>query len=259
MGWLSKWFGRDRGVGTPQPDIAPLDLSAFRIDYHSHLVPGVDDGAADLDASLEMIQGLVDLGYEGAVTTPHVYPGMYPNSPDTLRPPFEMLKEAVSRKHPHFRLALGAEYFLDAGLLDALRNGSELLTPGKHLLFELPFVSPPPEDLLSEFLFEAQVMGLKPVMAHIERYPYWHNELHRFEEWAEQGVLLQVNAASLAGGHGREIQEAAEYCIQKGWVRILGSDAHGIRHIEALEAALRRPSLHLLNSMQLNSSMIPEF
>ena len=255
MGWLSKWFGRDRGVGTPQPDIAPLDLSAFRIDYHSHLVPGVDDGAADLDASLEMIQGLVDLGYKGAVTTPHVYPGMYPNSPDTLRGPFAALKSAVGHEHPDFQLALGAEYFLDASLLDVLKTGGELLTPGNRLLFELSFASPPDDHLLSEVLFEAQVQGLKPVMAHIERYTYWHQELHRFEEWAEQGVLLQVNAASLSGGYGPEIQMAAEHCIEKGWVRILGSDAHGIRHIEALAASRHRPAVHRLAGQAINRQL----
>ena len=259
MGWLSKWFGRDKATTNPRAELPPLDLGSFGIDYHSHMVPGVDDGAPDMEAAMEMIDGLVNLGYTGAVTTPHVYPGMYPNSPQTLRPPFEALKASVCQKHPDFRLELGAEYFLDASLLDSLRNGSELLTPGKHLLFELPFVSPPEEGLLNEFLFETQVMGLKPVMAHIERYSYWHNELHRFEEWAEQGVLLQVNAASLAGAYGPETQNAADHCIENEWVRILGSDAHSMRHIEALSEARNRPSLHNLNSIQLNSSMVSDF
>lgn len=255
MGLWSQIFGSRKGKETA-PDREALDLSAFAVDYHSHLVPGVDDGAPDLEASLEMIDALVSLGYRGAVTTPHVMAGMYPNTPETLRPPFESLQRAVAARHPHFKLALGAEYFLDASLLDAVQNDRELLTPGGRLLFELAFAAPPDAGLLQEFLFEVQVKGLKPVMAHIERYPYWHNALDQFEELFEQGVILQVNAASLAGAYGPEIQKAAETFIDKGWVRILGTDAHGIRHIDALHASRFRPAVHQLAEVAVNASLL---
>ncbi|HCZ08812.1 MAG TPA: hypothetical protein DHV07_06850 [Flavobacteriales bacterium] len=255
MGLWSQIFGSSKGKKSAK-DREALDLSAFAVDYHSHLVPGVDDGAPDLEASLEMIDALVSLGYRGAVTTPHVMPGMYPNTPETLRPPFEMLKQAVSQRHPDFKLALGAEYFLDASLLDTVLNGGELLAPGGRLLFELAFSAPPDPGMLQEFLFEVQLKGLRPVMAHIERYPYWHHELNRFEELHEQGVTLQVNAASLAGAYGPEIQQAAETCIDQGWVRILGTDAHGIRHIDALHASRFRPAVHQLAEVALNSTLL---
>ena len=255
MGWLSRWFGPDRTRMSASVDLDPLDLSVFRFDFHSHLVPGVDDGAPDLAASLEMIDALVSLGYEGAVTTPHIMADTYPNDRSTLEPAFEQLKAAVAERHPTFRLALGAEYFLDDTVLTAIRNGDDLLAPGGRLLFELAFGAPPAEGLLTEFIFEAQVRGLQPVMAHIERYPYWHDELHRFEALAEQGVWLQVNAASLAGAYGPEVQQAAETCIDKGWVCLLGSDAHGMRHIDALHAACVRPSLHKLAVSQLNARL----
>ena len=255
MGWLSRLFGS----GKAQAKVAaldPIDLSAFAVDYHSHLVPGVDDGAQSLEESLEMIDALVSLGYRGAVTTPHILAGMYPNSPETLKPPFAQLEAAVNERHPGFQLALGAEYFLDAGVLELVKGGGELLAPGNRLLFELGFVEPPESGLIQEFLFEAQMRGLTPVMAHIERYPYWHDELHRYEEWHEQGVILQVNAASLAGAYGPEVQEAAETCIANGWVRILGTDAHGMRHIDALNAARVTPSVHRLAEVALNSKIL---
>ena len=255
MGLWSRIFGAAKGKEA-EPDCEAIDLSVFAVDYHSHLVPGVDDGAPDLEASLEMIDALVSLGYRGAVTTPHVMAGMYPNTPETLRPPFELLQHAVAERHPDFKLALGAEYFLDASLLDAVQTGRELLAPGGRLLFELAFSAPPETGLLQEFLFEAQVKGLKPVMAHIERYPYWHNNLDQFEELHEQGVVLQVNAASLAGAYGPEIQKAAEQFIDKGWVRILGTDAHGIRHIDALHASRFRLAVHRLAEVALNSSIL---
>ena len=257
MGFWSQLFGKRKDQGVA-PDREPLDLSAFRYDFHSHLVPGVDDGAPDLAASMEMIDALVSLGYQGAVTTPHVMADMYPNTPETLLPPFELLKQAVAKRHPHFSLALGAEYFLDASLLDTVQRDGTLLTPGGRLLFELAFSAPPDAGLLQGFIFEAQVKGLQPVLAHIERYPYWHQELHRFEALHEQGVWLQVNAASLAGAYGPEIQSAAETCIEKGWVQLLGTDAHGMRHIDALNAARVRPALHQLAGVHSNHLLFGE-
>ena len=111
MGWLSRWF-RPGADPAKSADLEPLDLSAFRYDFHSHLVPGVDDGAPNLAASIEMIDGLVALGYRGAVTTPHIMVGTYPNDRGTLEPPFDKLRQAVTERHPDFQLALGAEYFL---------------------------------------------------------------------------------------------------------------------------------------------------
>ena len=158
-------------------------------------------------------------------------------------------------KRQAFHLALGAEYFLDDTVLTAVRQGEDLLAPGGRLLFELAFGTPPAEGLLTEFVFETQVKGLQPVMAHIERYPYWHGNLHRFEELAEQGVWLQVNAASLAGAYGPEVQQAAEKCIDNGWVSLLGTDAHGLRHIDALAASRVRPAVHRLAETARNASL----
>ena len=254
MGILSRWFGAGPSQAKSK-DLEPIDLSAFRYDFHSHLVPGVDDGAPDLASAIEMVDGLVSLGYEGAVTTPHVMVGTYPNDRSTLVPPFEALKDAVSERHPNFKLALGAEYFLDTGVLSDLRNGNNLLVPGGRLLFELAFGAPPEDGLLKEFVFEAKVRGFQPVLAHIERYSYWHEELHRFEQLADLGVWLQVNAASLTGAYGLEIQQAASTCIEKGWVHLLGTDAHGIRHIDALADSRVKASVHRLAETARNSRL----
>ena len=97
--------------------------------------------------------------------------------------------------------------------------------------------------------------GVQPVMAHIGRYPYWHGELHHFETLADQGVWLQVNAASLAGAYGPEVQQTAETCIQRGWVQLLGTDAHGMRHIDALSMASTRPALQTLALTAQNSAL----
>lgn len=246
MGWLSRWRQKKEERRGVQPDVDPLALDAFRFDYHSHLVPGVDDGAPTLEASLEMIDALVSLGYEGAITTPHVYPDLYPNTPDTLAPAFRTLAEAVAERHPGFQLELGAEYLLDPSLLDLIREGNQLLAPGGRLLFEWSFHDAPDPGLLKEVIFESQMMGLQPVLAHIERYPYAHDRLQDFGDLADQGVWLQVNAASLVGAYGPEVQLAAETCIERGWVHVLGSDAHGMRHIDALAACRVRPAVHRL-------------
>ena len=129
-----------------------------------------------------------------------------------------------------------------------------MLAPGDALL-NWPLEPRPKKACSRKFLFEAQVRGFQPVMAHIERYPYWHGELHRFGDLANQGVWLQVNAASLAGAYGPEVQQAAETCIDNGWVSLLGTDALGLRHIDALAASRVRPAVHRLAETARNTSL----
>lgn len=229
------WFRRASSVD-------PIDWSNLGIDYHSHLVPGVDDGAQTLEEALHMVDGLVTQGYRGAVTTPHIYPGVYPNSAKGLRQAFAPLHTAVAKRHPGFSLSLAAEYQLDAEFVERVETGGELLEHRGLVLVELSFHAPPPAGMLEEAVFSLQKRNLTPVLAHVERYPYWHGKNETIEALEGRGVLLQVNAGSLAGGYGDPERDAAAHWLESGLVSLLGSDAHSQRHIETLASLRHVPS-----------------
>ncbi|MDA0939954.1 MAG: hypothetical protein O2990_03030 [Bacteroidetes bacterium] len=223
---------------------ASVRFSDLAWDVHSHLVPGVDDGAPDLEAALEMVRGMHALGYKGMVLTPHVMSDLYPNSPETLRPAFDSLQAAVDQAQLPVKLKLAAEYLLEPECLELLQSG-ELLAftcvdqagnEKEVVLMEFGFHHAPHEDLVKESLFAAQTRGLTPLLAHCERYPYLHKEDGLLELWRERGGWMSVNAASLAGAYGPETRDMAKKCMDRGWVSFLCSDAHGMRHVRALEA-----------------------
>jgi protein-tyrosine phosphatase len=235
MRWSWPWK-RERSASVRFSDLA--------WDVHSHLVPGVDDGAPDLDAALDMVRGMHALGYKGMVLTPHIMSDLYPNSPETLRPAFESLLTALEEAHLPMQLELAAEYLLEPESLELLQSG-ELLTftcldhagsAREVVLMEFGFHHAPHEDLVKEALFAAQTRGLTPLLAHCERYPYLHKDDALLELWRERGGWMSVNAASLAGAYGPETRDMAKKCMDRGWVSFLCSDAHGMRHVRALEA-----------------------
>lgn len=232
---MSRWWGRSKRA--PE-HVEPFSIGgALRVDVHSHLVPGVDDGAQTLTESLDLIAGLVNLGYQGAILTPHIYPGLYPNSETTLRPAFQELEAASAERWPDFHLHLAAEYYADDTFLDSIRQKELLSFPvglADAVLFEMGFheVSP----VLFDAVFELQLAGFQPVLAHVERYPYIVEQPALAAKLHDRGVWLTANAASLAGAYGPPVQIFVEDLMKKGWIRMLCSDAHGQRHLDALGA-----------------------
>lgn len=216
-------------------DLSPADLA---FDVHSHLLPGVDDGVRDLDEAMRGIQVLSDLGYRGAVTTPHIRQGKFDNDEDHLRKTFDLfhsrltkhLAEQGGAKLQAFQLALAAEYTLDDSFRDKLFGGAEGLLrfgPGeKYLLLELPTAHEPVD--LADVLSACGDRGVTPVLAHVERYRYvgYADGLDKLRAWRERGVLLQVNLASLVGRYGNDVRRVARDAWAASLVDILGSDMH---------------------------------
>jgi protein-tyrosine phosphatase len=206
----------------------------FNTDMHSHLLPAVDDGASNVEESIALIQGLCDLGYKNFVTTPHIYQDIYPNSPETLRPAHASLMSALEAAGLDVGLRFAAEYFLDDHLQELLKEGREkiLTVYDNCVLVETSFT-----QLimgLDDRLFELQAAGYKPILAHPERYGYWHAEKDQFHTLKERGILLQVNLLSLIGYYGRSVAETARYLVRQEIVDLVGTDCHHERHIGAL-------------------------
>ncbi|MFZ9054596.1 MAG: tyrosine-protein phosphatase [Flavobacteriales bacterium] len=248
MAWWDRFRSGPKDADRPDFSAAPISLgSALHIDVHSHMVPGVDDGAGSLEDSLAMIEQLVAMDYHGAVTTPHIHSDIYPNSRHTLQPAFARLQEAVAAKWPGFKLHLAAEYFLDEHLSDCIAADDLLWFPAtdengrdvKCVLFEFGFHEPPMNH--DQTIFDLQMAGYTGVLAHAERYPYWHRQPDQIQSLADRGIWVTVNAASLAGAYGPEMYRVARTLLTNGTAKMICSDAHGLRHMDSLQAIAKSP------------------
>jgi len=252
--WL-RWPGGRDAQSAPATPPAP---GAVRCDIHSHITPGIDDGADSIETALAMVRGLADLGYQAAVTTPHVHQDLFPNREPDLLAAFDDLAAAAAETSPGFKLGLAAEYMLDEVLLGRLYDApGDLLRLGPdrdHLLMELPTVVQP--MFLDECLDEARRQGLIVILAHVERYTYVQAEggLARVHAWRERGVRAQVNVASFDGVYGSKVRRAARDLWRRGMVDILGSDLHRPSQLDAVARGWRwlakKPSAGFLPTRQ---------
>ena len=214
----------------------PPDLSGLVTDMHSHLVPGIDDGATDVGNAIELINGLKELGYQKFITTPHVLWDIFKNDSSTITPAYDDLKAGLTEANNTVPIKFAAEYFLDYHVDELIGDEIPLLTIKDNLvLVEFSFVSAPLD--LKEKLFSLQMSGYQPVIAHPERYTYFGRTKDKYEELKEAGHYLQVNLLSLTGYYGKIAQEIAQMLVKNKFVDFLGTDLHHIRHLNALQSA----------------------
>lgn len=214
----------------------PPDLSSLVTDMHSHLLPGIDDGSPTSKASVELIKGLIDLGYQKFITTPHILWDIYKNDLETIEPSNEALQHALRENNIKAPVKFAAEYFLDYHIDELIEDQEPLLTIKDNIvLTEFSFVSAPLD--LKEKLFALQMAGYQPLLAHPERYTYFARDLSVYDELREAGYYFQPNLLSFTGYYGKIPMEIAYHLVEKKYVDFLGTDLHHIRHLQALRAA----------------------
>lgn len=213
-----------------------VDLSALGADMHSHLLPGIDDGSPDCDTSMELIDGLEQLGFNRFITTPHILWDLYKNDTASITSAHNELQQALRAAGRSVSIRAAAEYYLDEHVDELLEKQEPLRTiKDNWVLIEFSFVAPPFD--LSEKLFNLQIKGYKPVLAHPERYAYFSAKKNVYDELKEQGCYFQLNLLSLAGYYGKIPQELANYLVKKKYVDLLGTDLHHSRHLHALRSS----------------------
>jgi tyrosine-protein phosphatase YwqE len=211
-----------------------FDYSLLKADIHSHLIPGIDDGAPDLASSVEMINGLIHLGFKKLITTPHIMQDMYPNKRDDILKRYEALKQHLQTEGIKVELEVAAEYFLDDNFKKLLTDKEPLLSFGDNLvLVEFSMASEPLD--FKELLFEMQMQNYRPVIAHPERYVYHEKNKEFFEELKAAGYLFQLNLLSLAGAYGKSVNELAKYFIKHQYYELAGTDLHNHHHLDHLQ------------------------
>jgi tyrosine-protein phosphatase YwqE len=223
-------------------DDARADLSLIGTDMHSHLLPGIDDGSPDLETSIKLIKGMMALGFNKFITTPHIMWEMYKNTPEIINDKLELLRNRLKEENIDVEINAAAEYFLDDYVHELVKNNHPLLTVKDNMVL-VEFSLAYPSHSLKDILFDMQMQGYQPIIAHPERYIYLERNKDFHEELRDIGCLFQLNILSLGGHYGKAVQELSQYLIKKEYYDFVGTDLHHEHHLEALNNPSLIPQL----------------
>ena len=206
----------------------------MKVDFHSHILPGLDDGARTLDDALMLAGAMRSWGFERVYCTPHIN-ALYRNTPEIIRPAFEELKEALEIHGVDLDIRMSAEYRLVPETWHEVLEKDWLMPiADKYILMELP-ISQRREmkdiNPLEEFR-RIVSMGLTPILPHPERYFYLSR--HELMDFIEAGVKVQCNYGSLAGLYGEEAQDNANQIVKDGLADLYGTDMHNAHYVEVI-------------------------
>ncbi|MCU0403077.1 MAG: histidinol phosphatase [Chitinophagaceae bacterium] len=217
-------------------------LAFIGTDIHNHLLPGIDDGSPDIENSMELYEGLHELGFSDFVFTPHILTDIHPNNRTTISNSYSKLKPCIKEKNEVCKLAFAAEYMVDFEF-EKIVAGKDLLSFGKenYILIEMSYLVESPN--LKNMVFELLTKGYQPILAHPERYNFLHHKFSFYEELVDAGCHLQINLLSMLGHYGAGARKTAEKLIDKGLVNWLGTDTHHTGHIESLRTLAQDRSI----------------
>ncbi|MBI9041565.1 CpsB/CapC family capsule biosynthesis tyrosine phosphatase [Lutibacter sp.] len=211
------------------------------MDLHSHLLPGVDDGSKSFEESLDLLKKLEDYGIQKIVLTPHIMEGVWENSRTYLEQRFQELQAYLKKeKFNAITLYLAAEYMLDSNFSTLLKEQQLLTVKANYILVELSYMSAPVN--LYELLFEIQLAGYKPILAHPERYAFFHQNFKEYHKLKEVGCLFQLNLLSLSNYYGIDVQAISKKLLKENLIDFTGIDVHHRKHLNYLEK-INNPSI----------------
>ena len=221
------------------------------VDIHSHLLPGIDDGAKDMDTSIALLLKMASYGIKNFITTPHVLGNVYPNSSEVIKQKLAAVKEELEkRKIKGISIQAAAEYMLDEEFSALLDQKDILVLKDNYILVEMSYFSAPIN--LYELLFKIQLKGYKPVLAHPERYNFYHTDFKNYYKLKQAGCLFQLNLLSLTDQYGKGVQKTSEKLLKENLYDFVGTDTHHQNHLELLPKIGTKKTLekikHLLNN-----------
>lgn len=212
-----------------------IDFSFIGVDMHSHILPGLDDGAVTLEESLSYFKKMQEWGYYKCICTPHIFKGVHSNSAETIFPVLLKMQNELAIAGINLSIEAAAEYMIDECFMELLEINSPLLTiAGKYVLIEMSYAAPSP--YLETAIFKLHILGYKPILAHPERYSYFHHQLDYYDRLLEMGCIFQVNLLSLSGYYGLPVKKIALKMLKRNMVALIGTDLHHHNHIDGIKA-----------------------
>lgn len=230
------------------------DLLENFVDIHCHILPGIDDGAKNIEESISLIKEMTKLGIKEFIPTPHIMQDFYPNTDETIGNAFEKLLGALDSKLlGEITINPSAEYMMDSNFEKLLENKNIYPLKGNYVLVEMSYFQPPIN--LEDIIFKIKTKGYLPVLAHPERYSFYHNNRSYYKHLKQLGCFFQLNLLSLSNHYGESVKKTAHFLIEGNLVDFVGSDTHNQNHVNKLsEIQLDKQLLEKLNILITNTN-----
>ncbi|GMN12045.1 capsular polysaccharide biosynthesis protein [Croceitalea sp. MTPC9] len=205
------------------------------VDIHNHILPGIDDGAKNVEESIELIKGFKEFGVNKFICTPHIMHNYYDNTPKSIKKSFKVLKKELKNNNiDNIDISYAAEHMIDENFEHLLENNAVLPLNSNHILVEMSYLQP--SINFNQSVEKIIRKGIFPVFAHPERYQYLNTDLKNYEKLKSQGLKFQLNLLSLGGYYGADVKKAALQLLENNLYDFLGSDAHNTTHIQSLKS-----------------------
>ncbi|WBX70712.1 tyrosine-protein phosphatase [Tenacibaculum retecalamus] len=203
------------------------------VDIHSHLLPGIDDGAKDLEDTISLLLKMYSYGIKNFITTPHVLGDVYPNSTELIQGKLKEVRvELDNRGLKDIKINAAAEYMMDEQFIERLNKDDILVLKDNFILVEMSYFNAPYN--LYDILYQIQLKGYKPVLAHPERYSFYHNDFNDYYKLKKAGCVFQLNLLSLTAQYGKGVQKTAKKLLKENLYDFVGTDTHHHKHLKLL-------------------------
>ena len=229
-----------------------LNYEGLGADMHSHFIPGIDDGSSSIEESIEMMNGLMQLGFTKFITTPHIQPELFQNTEESILKKKDEFQTELNRRKIEIEIEAAAEYYIDENFLIRLQSANKFLTiDDSYILIEVSMVSRFKD--LEKVIFELMLKGYKVILAHVERYPYMfeNGKLDYYHTLKDKEVYLQVNLRSFTGNYGDIQKKIARQLADKKMIDFLGTDLHKPFQLKIIEDALH--DMHVQKLLKENN------
>ena len=223
------------------------------VDIHSHLLPGIDDGATSIEDTTSLIKGLEKIGFKKFITTPHVIGEVWKNTGDEIKKKLSDTLHELEIPNIDNRFKAAAEYMIDEEFRELFKKEQLLTLKENYVLVEMSYVSPSIQ--LYDILFELQTAGYQPIVAHPERYNFYHHSLDDYKKLKNIGCLFQLNMLSATGYYGEHVAKISNSLVKEGLIDFIGSDVHHTRHLEALYKKIVLKNYEYLTPVFQNNSI----
>lgn len=201
------------------------------IDIHSHLLPGIDDGSKSMDETQSLITQLQAIGFKEFITTPHIYTNVWDNTESIISKKCTEVTQHFQDISKPVPLTAAAEYMLDSHFLHRLEHEKMLPLKNQYLLIEMSYLNAPIQ--LYDLIFQIQLAGYTPVLAHPERYGFYHHNFKEYQQLKKTGCLFQMNLLSAVGYYGKNVMLCADKLLANNLIDFVGSDVHHQKHIDS--------------------------
>jgi len=232
-------------------------------DIHSHILFDVDDGSRTIEESIELLKRLHEIGFKNVILTPHYIEGSeYSCENKEKKKKLEQIKKELAKQKIDINICLGNEIFINDNIYELIKNGViHTLNNTRYILVELPFHNQIVN--LEDIIYELKIKGLKPIIAHPERYTYFQKNYKEIDRLREEGFLFQGNYASILGYYGKDSQKLLKYMLKKQYIDYLGTDIHRtsktyvIDNFEKIEKSIIKiTKIDYYNEIKENSDLI---